>query len=76
MPKLIDTIKTYKTRILVVLGAIAALAVAISGNQTATSVCQGWSNCRDAYAAGTDPAVSPTTPPATPAAQTPSPTAE
>lgn len=63
MPKLIDTVKTYKKRILVVLGAIAALAVAVTATKTDDDLCQKWDNCKDAYAAGTEaPAVSQTTP--------------
>jgi hypothetical protein len=65
MPKLIDTVKTYKKRILVVLGAIAALAVAVTATKTDDDLCQKWDNCKDAYAAGSEPApVSPTTVPA------------
>ena len=63
MPKLKETLATHKRRILVVLGAIAALLVVLTATDTDDALCQKWDACKDAYAAGAEPApVSPTVP--------------
>lgn len=62
MPKLKETLAAHKKRILVVLGALAALLVALTATDVDDALCQKWDACKEAYAAGSEPApVSPTT---------------
>ena len=56
-------LKTYWGHILVALTAIAALGVAVSGNDTAKQACFASPKCKAAYEAGLTPEqVSATTP--------------
>lgn len=45
-------IKAYWDRLLVIIAAIAALGVAVSGNETAKTACFATSKCKAAYELG------------------------
>lgn len=45
-------LKTYWDRVLVIIAALAALGVAVSGNETAKTACFATSKCKTAYELG------------------------
>lgn len=61
MPKPTEIWQQYKARILIVAGAIAALAVAVTTTDVDNTLCQKWDACKDAYDKGTVSEPSPTT---------------
>lgn len=61
MPKPAELWTQYKARILIALGAIAALVVAVTTTDVDDNLCQKWDACKDAYNKGTVTEPSPTT---------------